>query len=358
LNILFVISSLKHGGAEKQTVIDANLFSANHNVFVITFNDGELSGLLNKKIKLFFLRKKNYPGTARKVREIILKENIQVVNASLIASMVISYLAARKTGVPVLWYFHSHEYDIRLKSRIALKYFAKSDIIKKIFFVSEELKKSFLDKNFNFPPDKLDIIYNSYTIDTGRKVRKENPENETVIGFIGRLVELKRVEYLIELSDYLKKTGFHNFSVEIVGDGESKQLLMEKSEELQTGDFVKFPGFKQNVEEYYSKFDIFVLPSREECLSISLIDACISALPCVPFRVGANDEIIINNKTGFLVDTKEEMFEKVQILLKDGKMRTEFGMEARKYCIDKFDSKKRINYLENIFLNLNQKTVQ
>lgn len=352
MNILFIISSLRHGGAEKQTVIDANLFSEKHNVYLITFKNGELEALLNEKVNLFVIEKNGYLKTAKKIREFIVKENIQIVNASLFASMVISCLAARKMGTPVLWYFHSHEFDIKLKSRIAFKYFSGYDVTKKIIFVSGELKNYFLKEKFNFPDDKQLVLYNSFSLNICKVVREVKSIDKIVIGYIGRLVELKRVEYLLELAEYLKKKGIRNFVVDIVGDGDEKNKLIACAGKLNLNDCVRFYGFQSDLENIYSEFDVFVLPSGEECLSMALIDAGVAGLPCVAFKVGANDEIVVDGKTGYLVETKEEMFEKVENIMTDKELRAVFGSEAKKYCTAKFDGKVRINYLENVFKEL------
>jgi L-malate glycosyltransferase len=355
LNILFVISSLKHGGAEKQTVIDANLFSDVHNVIVVTFVNGELAELLDKKVKLIVIEKKSYPGTAKKIRKIILEEKINVINSSLFASMVISYLAARKTGTPVIWYFHSHEYDIGFKSKLTFRLIAKSKTVRKIYFVNSELRNSFSENGYNFPEYKTCILYNTYTVNSKKRDFSERVNGKIKIGYIGRLAGLKRTDYLIELAAYLKKNNIDNFEIDIIGDGEKKKEIIEYAVKLKVNDYVNIPGFKTDIENYYPKFDMFILPSSEECLSISLIDACVSSLPCIAFNVGGNDEIIINNKTGFLVNNKEEMFEKARTLIESGELRKEFGSEANKYCADKFSIKKRKELLENIFTSINYK---
>lgn len=352
MNILFIISSLKHGGAEKQTVLDANLFSEKHNVYLITFKNGELEALLNEKVNLLVIEKNGYLKTAKKIREFIVKENIQIVNASLFASMIISCLAAGKTGTPVLWYFHSHEFDIKLKSRIAFKYFSGFDVLKRIFFVSDELKNYFIKRKFGFPDSKQTILYNSYSLNTNRIIDGVKSKDVIVIGYIGRLVKLKRVHYLLELAEYLKKKGIGNFIVDIVGDGEEKNKLIAYADKLNLNDCIRFHGFQSDLENIYSGFDVFILPSEEECLSMALIDAGVAGLPCVAFKVGANDEIIIDGKTGCLVETKKEMFEKVENLMTDKEMRTLFGSEANKYCTEKFDGNGRVNYLENVFKEL------
>lgn len=350
MNILFIVSSLKHGGAEKQTVTDANLFSEKHNVFFVTFTDGELKELLNEKVKLIVLEKNGYLNTAKRLRGILEKEKINVINASLFSSMIISCLAAKKSNISVIWYFHSHEYDIQFKSRIAFKYFSKYSCLKKILFVSKELKDTMKLKKFNFPENKLDVLYNTYTVSIKNEIEKRN-NDIVIIGYLGRLVGLKRIEYLIELAGYLDNNNISNYLINVAGDGECKNELIEYAGRAGVSKKVNFLGFKSDVNEQYESFDIFVLPSGEECLSIALIDACAKGLPCVAFDIGGNNEIISNNKSGYLADNKEDFFDKVKILIGDAEKRKAIGAEARKECLEKFNTQNRINYLEKIFQN-------
>jgi L-malate glycosyltransferase len=351
LNILFVISSLKHGGAEKQTLFDANSLSEKHNVVLVTFKSGELAEQINKNVKLIIIDKEGYLKTAKKLRGIILKEKIEVVNASLFASMIISVLASEKIHIPVIWYFHSHEYDIKLKSKLAFRYFAKKKSLKKILFVSIELLKYLSDKGFSFPEDKADVLYNNYTV-CNDKMENKTYKNLITIGYIGRLVKLKRVNYFIELADYLKQEKVDNFKIEIVGDGEERSDLESLTDKLNLNDSISFTGFQKDVEKYYERFDIFALPSEEECLSISLIDAGVKGLPSVAFNVGGNNEILINGTTGYLVNSKEEFFEKMKELLIDCTKRINMGINANKYCVEKFNKINRYEKLENIFKKL------
>ena len=351
LNILFVISTLKFGGAEKQTVLDANNLSKKHNVVLVSFKSGELTHQVNEKVKLIIIDKNGYLQTAKKLREIILKEKIEVVNASLFASMIISVLASEKIHIPVIWFFHSHEYDIKLKSKFAFKYLAKKKSLKKILFVSKELFNYLSGKGFSFPEGKTDVLYNNYTV-TDEKVVNRGDRNLITIGYMGRLIKLKRVEYLIELADFLQKEKINNFKIEIVGDGEAKNDLKLLTDKLNLNDFIVFTGFKKDVEIYYEKFDIFVLPSEEECLSISLIDAGVKGLPSVAFNVGGNSEIVINGRTGYLVNNKMDFFNRVKELMVDGNKRINMGINANKYCIENFNKDIRIENLESIFEKL------
>lgn len=342
MNILLVISSLKFGGAEKQAVIDANLLSEENEVYLVSFNGGQLKEKVNSKVKLHFLEKRNYLLTTIRLAKFIRRNNIEVIHSSLFASMIISGLASIITRVPVIWHFHSHEFDIPLRSRIAFKYLARLKTIKKICFVNKELKL-YISKKFKFPEDKLVVLYNSTSfsnsdIASNAKVKL----NDVVeIGYIGRLVELKRVEYLIEAARYLITNGINNFHINIVGDGEKRNYLEKLAESLKVDDKIKFWGYQMETEIFYNMFDIFVLPSREECLSIALIDAVVKGIPTIAFNIGGNNEIIHNSINGYLVKSKEEMFELIYRLITNDNLRRSIKNSAIAFSMNKFSQEER-----------------
>lgn len=352
MNILFIISSLKHGGAEKQTILDANYFSSENNVTLITFNDGELRTLLCYKVELIVLEKKGYIKTSGLVSKIIREKKISIINASLFSSMIISVLSAEKTGTPVNWFFHSHEFDLKMKSRIAYKYFSKKESLKNIFFVSDELNEYYRNSGINFPLKKSSVLYNAYSVNPDNKMYKIKPDNTIKIGYIGRLTGLKRVDYLLEAVEYLYKNKIMNIMLEIIGEGDEKNCLECLAKKLNIDKMVSFKGFQNDVEKYYKEFDIFALPSKEECLSMALIDAGVMSLPSVAFDVGGNKEIVVNDETGYIVKSKEEFMEKIQELVNDNKKRIDFGLNAKKFCIEKFGNEKRYKKLKSIFEKL------
>ena len=201
MSILFFISTLNFGGAEKQAVTDANMLSEEHKVFLISFLGSTLKKQLNEKVNYLFIKKGNYIITAYRLARLVKKNDIQIIHSSLFAPIIISALAGFFTRVNVIWSFHSHEYDIPLKSKLTYRFFAHLPWIKRILFVNTELKK-FLAKRFNLPKAKTGILYNSTNFAINNTIIKE-PGDVFNIGYIGRLVKLKRVHYLIELVVYL-----------------------------------------------------------------------------------------------------------------------------------------------------------
>ncbi|RJQ27645.1 glycosyltransferase [Candidatus Parcubacteria bacterium] len=346
MNILFVISSLNYGGAEKQTVIDANLLSSSNNVFLIAFNDGPQKEQLKEKVHYIQLSKNGYIQTAKKLADICRKNSIKVIHTSLFAPSIISAISTIYYKTNLVWYFHSHEYDIPTYSKVAFVFFARFNTVKKIFFVSLELR-DFLSRRFFLPKRKLGILYNTTSfVKEFNAVKKDS--SKIIIGYVGRLVELKRVKYLVDLTEYLIAKKHENFEVWIVGNGEEMKNLQKSIEMKNLVDYIKLLGFHKETQKYYAKFDIFILPSREECLSIALIDAITSGVPSLAFDVGGNNEIIKHNENGFIVKNKEELFEKAELLIENSSLRTMFSTKALNISNSKFSQISRSETLNKI----------
>ena len=353
MNIIIFVSSLSFGGAEKQAVIDANLLCEKFTIYLVNFWGGPLRSQLNQKVNYYELKKGGYIGTSIRLIRFIRKNNISLIMSSLFAPITISSLAALYTRTPVYWFFHSHEYEIPLRSLLAYKILSKSRTVKKLLFVNNELKES-LSARYLFPLDKTGIFYNSsqFSKEIKPNVFKEKSERVN-IGFVGRVIELKRIEYLLDLADYLNKNGSYNYQIIIVGDGDKLKDLTKSAQNMKISESVHFEGFQLNTDQYYRQFDIFVNPSREECLSMVLIDAGMSGIPSVAFDTGGNNEIIINNKTGYIVATKEEYFIKIKDLIDNRELRKQMGEAASIHCKKLFSLEKHGQELENIVKLIN-----
>lgn len=325
MNILILVSSLNYGGAEKQAVLDANMLAGSGNVYLGVFQEGDLRQLLDERVKVVKFEKDNYLSTAGKLARFIKEKQIRVVHNHLYAPMIISALASLKAKVPVLWHFHGHHFEVR---RLPLNILSKLPTVKHTIFVCAALARYF-EEQYWFPKDKVTVLYNSSQIQKNSKLRQQ--DNVLRIGFLGRLVKLKRVQYLIEVAEDLKKHHIRNFEIMVVGDGPERAALEALAKERGVEKEVKFLGFRSDIEHLYNQFDLFVLPSEEEALSLALIDAGRCALPSLAFDVGGNKEIIKNGETGYIVNSLDELKEKVRILCTDEDLRKKMGERAEEF---------------------------
>ena len=138
---------------------------------------------------------------------------------------------------------------------------------------------------FNGAP--FEIINNA--IDAGKyryneDIRKEQrriwniPEDEIVIGHVGRFSYPKNHDFLIDVfSEILKKKDVRFM---LVGDGSLKGKIEEKVKKLGIEDKVVFTGLRSDVPDILQAFDIFVFPSIYEGFPVALLEAQASGLQC------------------------------------------------------------------------------
>jgi glycosyltransferase involved in cell wall biosynthesis len=185
-------------------------------------------------------------------------------------------------------------------------------------------------------PNGIDInrFRNSHAMPEGTKNRKR-------IIFIGRLIPVKGVRYLLHA---LKKVRIRVPEVQliIVGDGDEREALKSLSMNLGIEKSVFFAGAlpHDEVPRCLQQADILVLPSTSEGFPNVIIEAMVSGLPVVASRVGGIPDIISDHENGYLVDAGDidALAERLILLLQDDSLRKTISenntLKVRKYTWD------------------------
>ena len=139
----------------------------------------------------------------------------------------------------------------------------------------------------------------------------------------------------------------------IIGDGPQRGSLEKQAKALGLFNNVQFVGISKNVDEYYAKADVFVLPSLTEGLSNSLLEAMSIGLPCVVSNIPGNVLCVENGKNGFVINpnSMEELAIAISKLLSNKILRNKFSTQSlekvRMFSIESV-SKKYINLYNNL----------
>lgn len=118
---------------------------------------------------------------------------------------------------------------------------------------------------------------------------------------VARLTKQKRIDTLIEALKILRARGV-DAQLQIVGDGDQRAFLENKTRELQLDAFVNFLGARAQNElpASYAECDAFVLPSVREGLGLVLAEALLCGAPVIAADSGGVTDIVISNETGLL----------------------------------------------------------
>jgi L-malate glycosyltransferase len=139
--------------------------------------------------------------------------------------------------------------------------------------------------------------------------------------FVGRLVQVKRVDLFLDAVGILSKK-LPQLKAVIVGTGELESALKAQVTELAIEQNVLFAGHQVDVVSWLQQSKVFVLTSDSEGLSLAMMEALSCALPCVVSDVGELGEIIQDGHNGHLVRHRTgEAFAQILagLLLDEGK---------------------------------------
>ena len=197
-----------------------------------------------------------------------------------------------------------------------------------------------------------------------KKKRKELgvPPDSLVIGYVGWLVSIKGVTYLI--SAMARVVEQHPESILVLagkGDdkGDEETKLRERVEGLGLEDRVRFLGWRADVDEIMGSFDIFVLPSLNEGMGRVLVEAMASGLPIVASRVGGIPDLVKDGRNGLLVPPKDASALEKAIcdLLADKKKRKRMGKAGKKIC-RQYSAEAMVGQIGNLYTGLLEKHFQ
>ena len=173
------------------------------------------------------------------------------------------------------------------------------------------------------------------------------PEDAVLLLSVGELNNNKNHETVIRAISDMSDMDVHYI---IAGQGELQQRLETLIDELNLRGRVKLLGFRSDVKELYEAADIFVFPSFREGLSVSVMEAMASGLPCVASRIRGNTDLLRNGEGGFLCDPHDalDFAEKINILASDTQLREAMG-NSNRMTIQNFSTETVIREMQKIY---------
>ena len=179
-------------------------------------------------------------------------------------------------------------------------------------------------------------------------------DSDEVVGMVANLNRpVKGVEYFIDATPLILRT-VPSARFFIFGDGRLKSDLERQADSLGVRDRVVFAGYRPDVARYYAAFDVSVLTSLSEGLSITLLESMQHGLPVVVTDVGGNGEVVVEDVTGYLVPPRavEPFAERVVHLLTNPTLRRQMGEAARQVVAERFDADRVAQKYLDIYANL------
>ena len=257
-----------------------------------------------------------------------------------------AYLGAWLSRTPVLLRTESHLLRPRPATMQAAKRFVLRTLFRHTaaFLVIGEANRRFYEF-YGVSPTVM--FWTPYSVDNEYLVAEQRwlaPEREAiqreigiatgrpVIVYSGKLIELKRVEDLVQAVKLLSRDE-QPAELLIIGEGPRRLLLTELAGRL--GIKVTFAGFQNQTQlaRYYLCGDVFVLPSSRETWGLVLNEAMVFGMPIVTTAaVGAGVDLVVAGVTGYTYEAGdcEALARHLDTLLKDSEARRRMGEAARR----------------------------
>jgi colanic acid/amylovoran biosynthesis glycosyltransferase len=206
--------------------------------------------------------------------------------------------------------------------------------------------------------DKIHLVFHGLDIRHFKPPMEPHTREPNLVLSVGRLTEQKGFIYLVEACALLKQNGLDIRCV-IVGDGELRMELEAAAKRFGVADRIQFEGAipQEQILPYYHRASIFCLPcvdtkeGNRDGIPNVLMEAMATGLPVISTTNAGQGELIDNGKDGLLVPPASAalLAKSIKYLCCDERLRLKIGRAARAKMEEKFDNRKTIHPLIELF---------
>lgn len=313
--------------------------------------------------KVIIIPSYSKPFKYHKALKRVLKEgNYKIIHSNINTLSVFSLFAAKCAGVPVR-IAHSHSTtNKKEKKKNLMKQILRpfSKVFATDYMCCSELAGRWLFGNKEYDKGNVYLLNNAIDLDKfkyneslRKKQRKELgiKDDTLVIGHIGRFVAQKNHDFLIDIFNEIHKKN-NNSILLLAGQGPLMEDIKNKVKELNLDDNVKFLGQRNDANELYQAFDVFLLPSLYEGLPVVGVEAQAAGLLCyLSDDMTKETKVLDITKFMSLNNTPEEWADNILDDVKKYKrIDTSKEMTAKNFNI-KEEAKKLEEYYLNLYNN-------
>ena len=350
-----MVRELGIGGTERQLVETARFLSRERFIpHVGCFRpDGprraelESAGIPILHLPLYSLGSKAFFPAATRFVRYLRQQNIQVVHSFDAPLNIFAVPIAKLAGTPAVISSQRGHRDLtgaRDKQLLRI-----TDRLTDAVVVNCNAMRRYLVDEEGVSESKIHLCYNAVDFESYRRIESTSRwPGHTVVGVVCALRPEKRLGTLIRA---FAKLGVEKAKLVIVGSGPEEPGLKALVGELGIGENCYFEPATSDVAVWLNQIDIFVLPSRTEAFSNSLMEAMACSCCVIATRVGGNPELIDDRENGLLfeVDDADELALQLDAMLADPVRRQRLGAAASAKMASQFTYSQAAATMQQIY---------
>ena len=363
------------GGVQSDILtLTEDLSSRGHSVYVATMPGVLLQELIAKgarHVEIDF--RYGGPGgfwrAARALRDVIRREDIELLAPQSVRSTLVSYFALRvlpfryrvaSTGarLPIVTTIHNIHNPLHFHYAGYLLNRCSDFVIFESHYERDRLIASGLN------PPKSAVIHSG--IDTDRFLpRTRDPELmrrygldaalHRIFGIVARLSEEKGHNYLIEAFKRVSAK-MPEARLLIIGEGQLLDSVKAQARDAGLDGKVIFTGLQRNIPEFLALLDVFVLSSTRESFPLAAREAMAAGRPVIAPQIGGCAEVVEEGVTGYLFEARDvdQLADRMIRIVSDGTYLLQ-GKAARARVERLFSRRQWVNGDEEVYLRFTRR---
>lgn len=290
-----------------------------------------------------------------KLIKFVKNSSIDIIHANTRVTQVLAALLSFFTGKPYISTCHGY-----FRVRISRRLFSCWGL--KVIAISDQVRDHLIG-DFCLKPERVELIYNGVDLGKFRPFTQEEigsakknfglDPNKKVIGHIGRLSSVKGQKFLIfAAEEIIRKRKDVQFL--IIGDGDEGKNLRELVKDRMLGEVVFICPSVPDTPLALSAMDVFVMPSLQEGLGISILEAQAQGIPVAASAVGGIPTIVQDKQTGLLFTAGDidSLVSAILRLLDDRNLRDSLVNKAKMQASEKFSLSLMAEKTYNLYKSL------
>lgn len=359
--VLVLIKGLGRGGAEQLLVsaaphVDRARFSYRV-AYLLPHKDDLVESLHARGVPTTCLGGKGSLVALARLRRLVRDERIDVLHVHSPVAAALARTAIPASGPSIVYTEHNvwDRYHPATRLANAVTYRRNAWV----FTVSDEVRRSIRPPGSvgraALPP--VETLYHGpdHSLLAARAdpaaLRKELgiPEDTLLVGAVGNLKAHKGYGVLLEAASRVVRDAPETHFV-IVGRGPLEHALRQQRDRAGLRDHVTFTGHRPDAARLAGTFDVFVMSSLQEGLSIALLEAMAQGRAVVVTRVGGLPEAVTDGRDGLLVPPSDPdaLAAALLRLAGDEALRERLGAAAAGRAVD-FDIRRAVHRMEDVY---------